>query len=202
MEYKVTIPCGDIQLEGQFERSSEASGVVIMHPHPLYGGDMDTPVVEAITRTYARQGYSTLRFNFRGVGASGGAFDDGRGETSDILACIDFLRSAGIRVTDLAGYSFGAWVLSKLSPLPEGIERTILVAPPVAFMDFSDIKPPLADIRAITGSHDDFAPPDGVEDWLASSDKAGDVTIIQDTDHFYTGRLHQLENTISRILSP
>jgi alpha/beta superfamily hydrolase len=198
MEQKVIIPCDNIQLEGRFRRSNGTNGVVVMHPHPLYGGAMDNPVVETITRSYARLEYSTLRFNFRGAGGSGGAFDNGRGEQRDILACIDFLVAAGIRVTDLAGYSFGAWVLSKLSPLPESIERTLLVAPPVAFMDFSDIKPPLADIRAITGSHDDFAPPDTVEDWLASGDNTGDMTLIQDADHFFTGRLHQLEDAISR----
>jgi alpha/beta superfamily hydrolase len=202
MEQKVVIPCNDIQLEGRFEHSSGKNGVVVMHPHPLYGGSMDNPVVETITRTYARLGHSTLRFNFRGTDGSGGTFDDGQGEQFDILACIDFLGAAGVRVTDLAGYSFGAWVLSKLSPLPEGIRRTLLVAPPVAFMDFSDMTPPLADIRTITGSRDDFAPPNDVEDWLASNGSTGGMTIIQDADHFFTGRLHQLEDAISRAVSP
>lgn len=201
MEQKVTIPCGDIQLEGRFQPASEEKGVVITHPHPLYGGDMHNSVVESVTQAYARRGYSTLRLNFRGVGASGGVFDDGQGEQLDILAGIDFLQLAGIRVTDLAGYSFGAWVLAKLSPLPDGIDRMLMVSPPVAFMDFSDINPLLPEVQAITGSLDDFAPPTGVEKWLAACTPAGDMTIIQEADHFFSGRLDRLEKALLQAIS-
>jgi len=202
MEQPITIPCGDIQLVGRFERSGKENGVVITHPHPLYGGNMDNSVVETIARSYARRGYSTLRFNFRGVGASGGTFDDGRGEQSDILACIDYLEAEGIRVTDLAGYSFGVWVLARLSPLPDRIKRMLLVAPPVAFMDFSNIKPLRPDIRAITGSLDDFAPPGRVEKWLVACTAGKDMAVIPDADHFYTGRLHQLESAVLQAIGP
>lgn len=202
MEQKVAIPCGDIELEGRFQPASGKKGVVIAHPHPLYGGSMANPVVETITRTYARRGYSTLRFNFRGVGASGGTFGNGRGEQKDILACINYLDAEGTQVTDLAGYSFGTWVLAKLSPLPDGIKRMLLVSPPLAFMDFSNVKPRLPNIRAITGSLDDFAPPREVEKWLASCGTTNNMTIIQDADHFYSSRLHQLENAVSQAVSP
>lgn len=202
MEHKVTIPCKDIELEGRFQPASGKKGVVVTHPHPLYGGSMDNPVVETITRAYAHRGYSTLRFNFRGVGASGGTFNDGRGEQLDILACIDYLDTEGIRVMDLAGYSFGAWVLAKLSPLPEKIKRMLMVSPPVAFMDFSNVRPCRPDIRTITGSLDDFAPPSDVESWLAACGIAGDTAIIEDADHFYSGRLHHLEKAVSQAISP
>ena len=201
MEHTVTIPSGDIQLEGRLERSAAEKGVVVMHPHPLYGGNMDNVVVETITRTYARRGYSTLRFNFRGAGASSGAFDEGRGEQSDILACIDYLEAEDIRVTDLAGYSFGAWVLASLSPLPQGVKRMLMVAPPVAFMDFSDVKPLHSEVRIITGSLDDFAPPGGVEKWTAACGLANEMTIVQGADHFFSGRLHQLENALSETIT-
>ena len=202
MEQPVTIPSGGIELEGRFGPASGGDGVVVMHPHPLYGGDMQNPVVETITRAYAKNGYNTLRFNFRGVGSSGGAFDDGNGEQSDILACTDYLETKGIRVTDLAGYSFGAWVLAKLSALPDGIRRMLMVAPPVAFMDFSGIKPSPPNIRIITGSLDDFAPPGGVKRWLATCGTTEHMVIIEDADHFYSGRLHRLEDAVSQAISP
>lgn len=196
MEQIVTIPCGDIQLEGRLERSNAESGVIITHPHPLYGGDMQNPVVEAITRAYSNNGYSTLRFNFRGAGASGGDFDDGRGEQLDILACIDYLKSEGIEVKDLAGYSFGAWVLAKLSPLPDGVKRMLMVAPPVAFMDFSGMKPLPPGTRIITGSVDDFAPPPEVGKWLAGQGASLGMAIIEGADHFFSGRLSELETAV------
>jgi alpha/beta superfamily hydrolase len=91
-------------------------------------------------------------------------------------------------------------VLSKLSPFPEEISRTVMVAPPVAFMDFSGIKPPPTDIRAIIGSHDDFAPPGDVKNWLASRGRPVDMTIVQDADHFFTGYLTHLEDAVFQAI--
>lgn len=198
----MAIPCGDILLEGRLGRSSKEKGVVVVHPHPLYGGTMDNSVVETITRAYARRGYSTLRFNFRGVGASGGSHDGGRGEQSDIRAAVDFLRAAGIRATELAGYSFGTWVLAKLSPLPKGVKRMLMVSPPVAFMDFSGIKPLMRDIRTITGSLDEFAPPRGVEKWLAACGAAGGMAVVQGADHFFSDCRRRLEDAVFQAIDP
>ena len=202
MEQKVTIPCNDIRLEGRLERIDGQNAAVVLHPHPLYGGDMDNPVVKTITGAYARCRYSTLRFNFRGVGASGGAFDNGRGEQLDILACCDFLKAEGFAAIDLAGYSFGAWVLAKLSPLPDGLGRMLMVAPPVAFMDFSDISSLLPDTRVITGALDAFAPPKKVEKWLTSCGASGGMAVVQGADHFFSGRLKQLEEALLAALGP
>jgi alpha/beta superfamily hydrolase len=200
MERIVTIPCGDIRLEGRFERMDGKSAAVVLHPHPLYGGDMDNPVVTTIAGAYKHRGFSTLRLNFRGVGGSGGAFDNGRGEELDILACFDFLKAQGIDAIDLAGYSFGAWVMAKLSPLPDGLSRMLMAAPPVAFMDFSDITSLPPDIRTITGSLDEFAPTTKVEKWLMSCGVAGNMDVVRDADHFFTGCLQQLEDAVLAVI--
>ena len=82
MEEAVRIPAGPLTLEGLLGRRPGAEGVVVTHPHPLYGGDMHNDVVEALVDAYARAGFTTLRFNFRGTGGSGGRFDGGVGETA------------------------------------------------------------------------------------------------------------------------
>ncbi len=200
MEERVTIPCGEITLDGRFDPAEGGKGVVITHPHPLYGGDMDNPVALAIKNAYTKAGYSTLRFNFRGIGASRGTYDNGIGEQTDVRAAIDFLKAAGIRNIDLGGYSFGAWVISGLSPSPEEINRILLVSPPVAMMDFSEMSLPRLPIRMITGSRDDIAPPDIIEDLLDGLEAEAELTTIDGADHFYSGYLQQLEATISGVI--
>lgn len=96
MEEKVCFRSGDFELEGLFESGHTARGVVITHPHPLYGGDMHNPVVETIRRAYRMKGVATLRFNFRGTGESEGQHDNGVGEQDEVLAALSFLMESGI----------------------------------------------------------------------------------------------------------
>ncbi|MEJ2024042.1 MAG: alpha/beta hydrolase, partial [Deltaproteobacteria bacterium] len=107
---KIDFRSGDLVLEGLLTRADGSRGVVVTHPHPLYGGNMQNNVVRAITRAYREAGYTTLRFNFRGVGASQGGFDNGRGEQKDVEAALQYRLSLGCDWLDLAGYSFGSWV--------------------------------------------------------------------------------------------
>lgn len=197
MEEQVTIPCGDISLEGRLDPMEDEKGVVIAHPHPLYGGDMDNPVVTVIKNAYLSRGYSTLRFNFRGVGASQGAHDNGIGEQADLHAGIAFLKAAGIRHIDLAGYSFGAWVIARISPSPDEINRVLLVSPPVTRMDFSGVSHPQLSACLITGSRDDIAPPDAIETLLDLFGNAARLITIRGADHFFSGYMQQLESAIS-----
>lgn len=134
--------CGSLSLEGQLEVATGPSAVIISHPHPLYGGEMNNPVVTTLAAVYQRLGYTTLRFNFRGVGRSAGNYDDGRGEGDDLRAAAAHLAGLGKTVTDLAGYSFGAWVNLRLNPPLSTVRRQLLVAPPVAFIEFDVIAEP------------------------------------------------------------
>ena len=114
-EEKVFVPSDTIQLEGLLsvqEALSVKGGVILCHPHPQYGGDMDNPVITTAAEAASQEGFSTLRFNFRGVGESGGSYGDGEGERKDVEAAITYLYS---RQKDsnlpliVLGYSFGAW---------------------------------------------------------------------------------------------
>ncbi|RLB79771.1 MAG: alpha/beta hydrolase, partial [Deltaproteobacteria bacterium] len=158
-EERLYFQCGDLRLEGLLGDADSSRGVVITHPHPLYGGDMHNNIVDAIRWAYHRNGYTTLRFNFRGVGTSHGSYDDGIGEQDDISAAINFLIGKGCREIHLAGYSFGAWVISKGLPRYEQVVQVVMVSPPAAFLEFSFNGPEPRIGLVITGSHDDIAPP-------------------------------------------
>ncbi len=198
MEEKVRLRSGDFELEGLFESGRTARGVVITHPHPLYGGDMHNPVVVAIRRVYRKKGFATLRFNFRGAGESEGQHDNGVGEQDDVLAALSFLTESGFDPVDLAGYSFGAWV-NALTLQREGLsENLVMVSPPVAFIDFASIGR-LPGLRlVVTGSRDEIAPPDAIRQMLTTWNPSACLDIIDGSDHFYGRHTRQLEEALDR----
>ena len=201
MESRITFHTGSLRLEGQINPLSKTCGVVITHPHPLYGGELSNPVVEAIALTYARKGITTLRFNFRGAGQSEGTFDNGNGERQDVLAAINLLRASGMTEIHLAGYSFGAWVNARTGPLPPEVSTLIMVAPPVAFMDYKDV-PPQPLLKAVfTGSDDELAPVGLIRRYLAAWNPGARLEIIDDADHFFYGRFRQLEEAMATHIS-
>jgi alpha/beta superfamily hydrolase len=157
MEQPIYFPSGDIDLEGRLFWLSEEKAAVITHPHPLMGGDMDNGVVGLIAEAYRAAGWSTLRFNFRGAGRSGGSHDEGVGEQDDLQAAIDELTRRGARCIDLAGYSFGTWIISRWAQRhADHPHRLLLVAPPVDYLPFDAATIP--GLRAVfVGDRDDFA---------------------------------------------
>lgn len=197
MEEKITIPCGDITLEGLFRSNDTDQGAIITHPHPLYGGDMLNPVVKSIVVSLFKLGYATLRFNFRGVGASRGSFDNGDGEQQDVLAAAAFLKDTGIQTTALAGYSFGSWVNAKASGMLTDLKKMIMISPPVGTMDFSDIHKLPTLTHIVTGSVDDVAPPEQIKKRLPDWNPNARLDIIQGADHFYMGYASALESFLS-----
>jgi alpha/beta superfamily hydrolase len=174
--------------------------VVITHPHPLYGGDMDNDVVGAITIAFQQAGFTTLRFNFRGVGRSEGRYSDGVGEQEDVCAAVDDLRHRGYAPIELSGYSFGTWVnaLCAQTRLPD--IRMTMVAPPAAFIDFGAVSQ-LAGLDAvITGSRDDIAPPEMVKRLTALWNPAAHLEIVAGADHFFMGYLEALSARLTRVI--
>jgi alpha/beta superfamily hydrolase len=101
MEEKITFMSDIYQIEGCLWKGSGDEGIVITHPHPLYGGDMHNPVVTTIAQAYQKKGFTVLRFNFRGAGNSQGAYADGRGEQEDVRAALVRLANFGIRHINL-----------------------------------------------------------------------------------------------------
>ena len=185
-------------LEGLLHEGSD-HGVVITHPHPLYGGDMKNIVVETIHKAYSSRGNTTLRFNFRGVGGSNGNYDDGNGEQEDVLAAFKFLKQRGLKRIDLAGYSFGAWVIARMAEQVPA-DSVIMVSPPAAMMEFES-ETTLPNLKlAVTGSRDEFAPPSLVENLVQTWNPSAAFEIIHGADHFFFGHTDKLSEIILNIL--
>jgi alpha/beta superfamily hydrolase len=187
------------EIEGLLNKKDEKKGVVVTHPHPLYGGDMYNMVVESIVYVYQMKGYSTLKFNFRGVGKSQGAYDNGVGEQKDVLSALSFLGDMGMERIDLAGYSFGAWVNAHASQKDTLTEQMIMVSPPVGFMDFQSIGTINTLKFVVTGNRDDIAPADMIEKMMSTWNPNARFEVIDGADHFYGGYLGQLEECLSSI---
>ena len=188
-------------LQGMLTNGNNECGAVITHPHSLYGGDMDNSVVTVIEKALQKHKYSTLKFNFRGVGQSEGTYGDGVGEQEDVKAALRCLQETGINRLVLTGYSFGSWVNAHADYSQFPIEQVIMVSPPVAFMDFSGVDTIPHLTQVFTGSRDDIAPPAGIEKHLASWNPAARFTVIKGADHFYSGLLNQLEDNLTSALT-
>lgn len=186
-----------IIIEGLLCEGASDHGVVITHPHPLYGGDMRNIVVETIVNAYRAKGQTTLRFNFRGVGKSGGSYDDGCGEQKDVVAAFTFLKEKGLKRIDLAGYSFGAWVIAQMTNRVPA-DAVIMVSPPAAMMAFDSGKPISNLTLAVTGSADEFAPPDLVKQLVLQLNPAAAFEVIDGADHFFYGFTDKLSEIIQK----
>lgn len=186
----VTIASGAARLETLIQRGQGCEAVVICHPHPLYGGSMDNNVVAALAELCTSLGWTTVRFNFRGVGASTGAYGDGEGETEDLASVVAHVRREERCRIHLAGYSFGAWVV--LNALKQGIQASsvMLASPPVDFMDFRELPLPECPTLIVLGDSDPFCAVPSLEAWLASRPDRPvppRVVILPRCDHFYWG---------------
>lgn len=200
MEEQIFFHSGDVKIEGLLDLRDGEKAVAVTHPHPLYGGNMHNNVVESVLNAYGKNGYSTLRFNFRGAGASEGVHENGIGERDDVRAALDFLRERGKSAIDLAGYSFGAWVNAQAIDGRTRIDRMVMVSPPVQFMDFSSVEHCPALRIVITGSRDDIAPPDMIAEILPRWNKQAVLQIIEGADHFYLNQTDEMERIIGDFL--
>ena len=188
------------EIEGLLNQRDEKKGVVVTHPHPLYGGDMYNLVVESIVHVYHMKGYSTLKFNFRGVGRSQGVYDNGLGEQKDVLAALSFLADMKMERIDLAGYSFGAWVNAHALQKDTLTKQMIMVSPPVGFMDFDSIATMDTLKFVVTGNRDDIAPADVIEKMIPKWNPNARFEVIDGADHFYGGYLKELESILQSML--
>ncbi len=199
-EKSVVFESDNLKLEGRLAESQGDSGVVITHPHPQYGGAMSNNVVESLVNAYGNAGYTTLRFNFRGVGRSEGHYDEGEGEQADVSGAVTYLKDMGMKVVHLAGYSFGAWVNARAIGNLDAVERMIMVSPPVNFMDFSFLGYTPRLQLVIAGSLDDIAPPDVIQEILPKWNKDSAYHVINGADHFYWGQTGDIESIVRDFL--
>ena len=200
MAEQIIFSSGASTIEGLLEKNSKTNGVVITHPHPLYGGNMHNNVVISITNTYQKMGYTTLRFNFRGVGNSQGSYEDGVGEQEDVRAAISYLADLSTHQIDLAGYSFGAWVNALAATNNLNIKNMVMVSPPVAFIDFGSVSNLSRLKLIITGARDDIAPAEMINQVYPGWNAAAQFEVINGADHFYAGYLDKLEAVLTAYL--
>ena len=201
MSSQITIDCKEIKLEAVLNENSLQKAVIITHPHPLYGGNMDNSVVMSIEKAFFNRGFTTLRFNFRGTCNSTGMFDDGNGEQDDVLAALAFLKQKkGFERILLAGYSFGAKITAKLVAEGCDIDDHIMVSPPVGFMSFDDIESMPHTGLIVSGDNDEFAPSSLIQDHITRWGIKVKYEIVKDCDHFYSNNLDKLENIIELYL--
>ncbi len=199
-EMRVVFRSEDGNIEGLMVEGQATKGVVVTHPHPLYGGSMENNVVEAVVRAYGEKGYTTLRFNFRGVGRSEGRYDNGRGEQEDVRAAVAHLTQLGMTSIDLTGYSFGAWVNAQCIDSLRDVRRMVMVSPPVNFLDFSFLKSCPKIRLVIAGSEDDIAPPAMIEKMLLVWNPESELKAINGADHFYWGKTGEIEAIIGDLI--
>jgi alpha/beta superfamily hydrolase len=199
-EEEVFFQAGDVKIEGLLYNAPGERGVVVSHPHPLYGGDMHNNVVETIVQAYRDKGYTTLRFNFRGMGQSTGSYDEGIGEQEDVRAALACLGGMGKTSIDLAGYSFGAWVNALGLKGFEQARRTVMVSPPVNFLDFSFLDYNEKIRLVIAASRDDIGPPDMIREMIPVWNPEARFSIIQGADHFYWGKNGDIKRIIHEFL--
>lgn len=198
MEEEVYFLSDGHRIEALLEEKDGRRGLVITHPHPLYGGDMHNPVVDIARQAFGQQGFTTLRFNFRGTGGSRGRFDNGAGERKDVLAAIALLQEKKVPQIVLAGYSFGAWVNALTDIEATACAHMLMISPPVAFIDFDQVGGlPELDL-VVTGELDDIAPPDQVRTRLPVWNRQAELAIIPDADHFYSRAFRSLADVLGR----
>ena len=168
---------------------------VVCHPHPQHGGTMDNKVVQTLARAFTQLGYTAVRFNFRGVGASAGAWAQGPGEIDDALAVVAACRVPGQALV-LAGFSFGAYVASNAAARLDAtdaaaIERLVLVGPAASRFDMAAVPP---GTLVIHGEHDDVVPLAAVFDWARPLSLP--VTVVPGAGHFFHGQLSLLKSLV------
>ena len=178
-----------------------ARSALVCHPHPLYGGSMENKVVTVTARALEEAGIATVRFNFRGVGASGGTFDEGRGETDDALAVADWAgkRWPGASLT-AAGFSFGSFVAYQLASR-RPVERLITIAPPVKRFDFEAVPVPAVPWVVIQGDQDELVDLAAVRAWTTTLARPPELLVIEGAEHFFHGKLNDLRSAVLRSLS-
>lgn len=199
MEEAVEIEVGAVRLEARLAYpSAPRAGVALCHPHPLYGGDMDNPVVVRAAEVCREAGLATLRFNFRGVGNSGGIHDRGEGEQEDVRGALVLLEKALGPAAPLGviGHSFGAWVGSRVACAHDRVSAVAAIAPPLAFYDFGFLSACRPTLLLLAGSRDPYCPRAEFEA-LAAGLPGARWTIIDGADHFFFGKLYPLGQAVA-----
>lgn len=188
-----------IETPAGLETTPAAFGV-ICHPHPLHGGTMDNKVVWTLARAFQELGAPTIRFNFRGVGASEGSYDAGPGEVGDALAAIAYGRERWPQAPLwLAGFSFGGVVAIRAAAATRPT-RLVTVAPGITRLDVGDAPPPQCPWLIVQGDADEVVPAAAVIAWARTLTPAPQLTVLPGAGHFFHGRINELRDTVLEFM--
>lgn len=198
----------DGRLEGRYQPGRDRTAPIgmVLHPHPRFGGTMNNQIVYRLFYMFQERGFTTLRFNFRGVGRSQGFFDHGIGELSDAASALDWVQSLhpDSRGVWIAGFSFGAWIGMQLLMRRPEVEGFISVAPQPNLYDFSFLAPCPSSGLIVNGSVDKVAPPESVQTLVdklkAQKGIVIDHAVIEGANHFFEGRTDELLEVSSAYL--
>lgn len=200
--FRIPGPAGTIEVLRDEPAAGQAprGTAVIAHPHPLFGGTMDNKVVQTLARAFVQSGWASLRFNFRGVGASEGEHDEGRGETQDMLALIADQADQGPLA--IGGFSFGSFVATRAIEAlwsERSIEKIVLVGTAASRFKVSTLPHEAHDRTLVVhGEQDDTVPLSSVMDWARPQSLP--VTVVPGGGHFFHGQLPLLKSLVLRHL--
>lgn len=196
------------RLEGRYQPSKRKGApiAIVLHPHPQFGGTMNNQIVYNLYYDFVQRGFSVLRFNFRGVGRSQGAFDHGSGELSDAAAALDWAQSVNpdARACWIAGVSFGAWIGMQLLMRRPEIEGFVSIAAMANRYDFSFLAPCPSSGLFVHGSEDRVAP---VREVMSVIEKVKtqkgiqiEHAVIEGANHFFDGKVEELMGAVGTYL--
>ena len=208
--HEVIIPGPEGRMEGRYSKGKGSSPplVILLHPHPMHGGNMNNKVIYNCFKTFTSLGFSVLRFNYRGVGNSEGIYsgDDGIGEMTDAACALDWLLLDNTESTKVwvTGFSFGAFIsLNLLMRRPE-IEGFIAISPPADKYDFSFLAPCPVSGMIIQGDKDDIVNETDVALFANKLDSQRSISIkykkVRNADHFFTNQLDIINNEIKKYI--
>ena len=188
-------PVGALEVVINAPLPSPAGIALIAHPHPEQGGTLDNKVVQTLAKTFFGLGYVAVRFNFRGVGKSVGAFDHGNGETDDALAALAHARKRFGEALPiaLAGFSFGSFVQTRVAARVAA-ERLVLIAPAIKRFAVENVP---ADTIVVHGEEDDVVPLADVFGWARPQQLP--IVVFPGCGHFFHGRLPQLQRIVTSL---
>jgi alpha/beta superfamily hydrolase len=190
-------------LEALFEAPKEHPRAVVVfgHPHPQHGGTMHTKVVYRAAKTLLEIGCAVLRFNFRGVGASAGQWDEGRGERDDFQAGLD-QGAASYPGVDLwaAGFSFGAWIALNCGVRDPRVTRLLAIAPPTGRYDFAEVAATTKPTHFIHGDRDELVPVTELQEFYERVSPPKTLTLIAGASHLFEDRMPAVGNAIRNTI--
>ena len=198
----------DGRLEGRYHQSkkSDAPIAIVLHPHPLHGGNMNNRIIYNMFHAFVEQGFSVLRFNFRGVGRSQGTFDGGIGELSDAAYAFDWMQqfNRNSPYCWIGGYSFGALISMQLMMRRPEIMGFISISPPANTEDFSFLAPCPSSGLIVHGEIDDLIPIETTSKLATKLNTQKNIEVefatIKGANHFYKNKIDVLKNEVVKYL--